>query len=181
MLHVDHGVYLLETPPVTHHYSYTQGRSGTTRQMHSPLLADGKIISTSGYYAYMKGSEPSPNPYTYSSLSFALSDGTTYEITQVAETTAQGRTRYARYVNGTKSTSYYSYDEPAELSYIVTNWGYDSAGEYIAGIIQPTWKYKQAGGTYATTTTGMGKGGVLLRQGDRTQTDYAYSISESIS
>jgi hypothetical protein len=86
-----------------------------------------------------------------------------------------------RYINGQRSTGNYSYDEAGELTYTVTAWSLASPESDIAATVQVTWKYKNANGTYSTTTNSMGKGGVLLRQGDRTQTDYAYSISESIS
>lgn len=181
MLHVQNGVYLIETPPVTHHYTYTEGRSGTTRTMLTPFLAGEEIISTSGYYGYMRGFEPAPNDHVYSSLSFAVNDGTTHEITQAAETDSQGRTIYVRYINGQRSTGSYSYGEAGELSYTVTAWSLADPESDITGTVQVTWKYKNANGTYSTTTNSMGKTDVLLRQGDRTQTDYAYSISESVS
>lgn len=181
MIYVNHGVNLLVTPPAAHHYSYTQGRSGTTRTMLTPFLAGEEIISTSGYYGYMRGFDPSPNDHVYSSLSFAVSDGTTHEITQAAEVDAQGRTIYVRYINGSRSGSNYSYGEAGELTYTVTAWRLADPEGDITGTVRVTWKYRNNNGTYSTTTNSMGKTGVLLRQGDRTQTDYAYSISENRS
>lgn len=179
MLHVDHGVYLLTTSPAAHHYTYTEGRSGTTRTMLTPFLAGEEIISTSGYYGYMHGVAPSPNDHVYSSLSFAVNNGTTHEITQAAEVDAQGRTIYVRYINGQRSTGAYSYGEAGELSYTVTAWNIADPESDITAIVNVMWKYRNVNGTYATTTYNMGKGGVLLRQGDRTQTDYTYSITEN--
>lgn len=181
MIYVNHGVNLLVTSPAEHHYTYTEGRSGATKLMLTPFLAGEEIISTSGYYGYMRGFDPSPNDHVYSSLSFAVSDGTTHEITQAAEVDAQGRTIYVRYINGSRSGSNYSYGEPWEFSYTVTSWNHaNPEGDYTAAITV-TGKYRNVNGTYVTTTNNMGKGGVLLRQGDRTQTDYTFNISENRS
>ena len=181
MLYVEHGVYLLETSPAEHHYTYNEGRSGRTRVMRTPFLAGEKIVSSSGYYGYMRGFEPSPNDCVYSSLYFSVSDGTTHEITQAAEVDAQGRTIYVRYINGQRSMGAYSYGEAGELTYTVTAWSLASPESEITGTVQVTWRYKNVNGTYSTTTNSMGKSGVLLRQGDRTQTDYTFNISENRS
>lgn len=181
MIYVNHGVNLLVTPPAEHHYTYTEGRSGTTKQQLSPLFAGGKVEATSGYIGYMRGFEPLQNDYIYSALSFSVSGGTTHSVTQAAETTSQGRTVYYRYINGTRNTGSASYDEPGELSYTITQWRLAAPENDITATVQVTWKYKQSNGQYNTTTNNMGKSDVLMRQGDRTQTDYTFSIAENQS
>lgn len=181
MLHVQNGVNLLVTPPAEHHYSYTEGRSGAAKTMLTPFEAGQKITSSSGYNGYMRGSEPSPNDQVYSSLSFSVSGGTTHSISQQAEVDTQGRTVYVRYINGTRNANIRSYNEPWEFSYTVTSWNHANPESDYTAAITVTGKYRNNNGTYSTTTNSMGKTGVLLRQGDRTQTDYTYSITENRS
>ena len=177
MLHVQNGVYLLVTSPAEHHYTYTEGRSGATKLMLTPFLSGEKIVA-SGYNGYMQGFEPSPHDYIYSGITFAQSGGTQYEYTQAAETVGD-RTRYYRYQNGTKNTNQPSYDEPGEFTFVIIYWAQGKPGEPIIGTARTTWRYKNANGTYGTVAINITN--VIFRQGDRTQTDYAYSISESIS
>lgn len=178
MLYVENGVYLLETSPAAHNYTYNDGQNIDIRTINSPLLDDYRIVMSSGYTGYMNGKAPSASSYVYSSVSFARTGGTSYSVSQSAEQSGSN-TLYYLYLNGTKQNSYQSYNEPGEMTILVQSWGYDAATNTLSGNIYVVWKYRKLNGTYATQNTSVSN--VILRQGDRTQTDYTFSVSENRS
>lgn len=177
MLHVDYGTYLLTSPPVTHHHTYTETSQSVSRTIGTPL-DDWGFETSSGYVGYQQYAEPSPNPNIYSSVSFIKTDGTTTQHTQAAESDGS-RTVYYRYVDGVKNASAPSYDVPGEYTILLSSWGYNITTGVLSGMIRVEWRYKGSGGTYGTAYTNSQN--VVLRQGDGAQTEYTYHVTETIS
>lgn len=177
MLHVQNGVYLLATNPVTHSYTYTDGAQAITRVINTPL--DGWGFETvSGYKGYMLNAAPSPNPYVYSSVSLTKTDGTTTQYTQAAEVVG-GRTRYYRYVDGVRNGMYPSYDEPGKYTILLSSADNDLSTGLIRGTVRIVWTYKHRNGGWYIDDTDVAN--VVLKQGGGTQTEYTYSVTETVS
>lgn len=177
MLHVQNGVYLLVTNPVTHHYAYNDGEQAVTRTIGTPLNEWG-FETSSGYKGYMLNAAPSPNPYTYSSITLGKTDGTTAQYTQAAEVVS-GRTRYYRYVDGIRNGMYPSYDEPGKYTILLSSADNDISTGVLSGTVRIVWTYQDRRGGWYIADTNVAR--VLLKQGGGTQTEYTYSVTEIIS